>query len=567
MKGSTFRRCACRNPETGKQYGQSCPKFKQKRHGVWNLRQELPPREDGTRRIFRRGGYESATDAQEDLDKVRGLLAIPEKEDAEQRRAVADLLEQVAAEKLPIPSAEEIRRKLNGGIDLRSDVTLGDFLDAWVDSKKTRTTTTNGYRSHIRVHLKPRLGHIRVDRLTVGHVQAAFDGIKDDNEVITAENAARREQEARCRWSHPGRPPVAERARLAAERAKLAKMKPYRKITAAASRQRIRSTLRAALNAAIAQQLITFNAAEYVELDSGKRPKAVLWTDEHVARWQKTGEKPSAVMVWTPPQLGRFLDRAEGHRLYALFHLIAFRGLRRGEGVGQDWAYVNLDAAELTPAKEIVQDGWAPYESEPKTDDSAAAIHLDSVTVSVLRAHRARQNKERLEWGDAWTDTGKVFTQEDGSWLHPQTVSDVFQSIAESAGLPPINLRDLRHVAATLVHAAGGDLHTIKEVLRHSTIALTSDTYTSLLPDLDREIAEKAATLVPRARKRAVDGTAGLTAGSPATGKPSGAKVFKIEKKVLPQVSGTVAADLSGRPRGTRTHNQWIKSPLLCQLS
>ncbi len=58
----------------------------------------------------------------------------------------------------------------------------------------------------------------------------------------------------------------------------------------------------------------------------------------------------------------------------------------------------------------------------------------------------------------------------------------------------------LRHVAATLTHGAGGDLHTIKETLRHSTITLTSDTYTSLLPEVDRATAEAVTALVPRAR-------------------------------------------------------------------
>ncbi|WP_399429324.1 hypothetical protein [Streptomyces sp. WAC 06783] len=61
-------------------------------------------------------------------------------------------------------------------------------------------------------------------------------------------------------------------------------------------------------------------------------------------------------MVWTPAQVGTFLDAAEGDRLCAFFHLIAFRGLRRGEGVGQEWTDVDLEAGLLTPAKEVVVD-------------------------------------------------------------------------------------------------------------------------------------------------------------------------------------------------------------------
>jgi integrase len=113
------------------------------------------------------------------------------------------------------------------------------------------------------------------------------------------------------------------------------------------------------------------------------------------------------------------------------------------------------------------------------------------------------------KWGPAWKDTGKVFTREDGSWLHPETVSEAFRRICATTGLPPITFRDLRHVAATLTHGGGGDIHTVKEVLRHSTIALTSDTYTSLLPELDREVAEKAAKLVPRAQPTSGKATVG----------------------------------------------------------
>lgn len=206
-------------------------------------------------------------------------------------------------------------------------------------------------------------------------------------------------------------------------------------------------------------------------------------------------------------QFGVFLDAAEGGRLYAAFHLTGTRGLRRGEAVGQDWHEIDLDAGLITPAKEIVVDGWDPYESEPKTDGSANTIALDSMNIVVLRDHKARQEKERAKWGTAWQDTGKVFTKEDGSWLYPETVSETSRRILATTDLPPITLRDLRHVAATLTHGGGGDMHTVKETLRHSTITLTSDTYTytSLLPELDREIAEEAAKLIPRSPTAAAE--------------------------------------------------------------
>ncbi|MFF7155282.1 tyrosine-type recombinase/integrase [Streptomyces sp. NPDC008139] len=499
MKGSTHRRCYCRDADTGRPLGSNCPKLASRKHGSYSVRQELPPREDGTRRSFSRAGYDSLKAAQADLDHVRTLLGLADTDDPDSVERVAALLERLVEEKAPLPNVEEIRRRLRSGLDLRGGTTVGEWLDLWFASKKRRRTTLNGYASHVNVHLKPRIGRVRLDRLNVGHLVEMFDGIADTNEVIAAENEARRAQIARCKPSAPGRPVAAERARLAAERTKLAEMPPFRKMTGPATQQAIRRTLRAALNSAIAQQLITFDPASHLELASGRRPKPLLWTDERVRRWRQTGEVPGPVMVWTPQQFGVFLDAAQDDRLYALFHLVGFRGLRRGEAVGQDWSNVDLKAGLITPAKEIVVDGWDPYEAEPKTDGSANTIALDSLTIAALRAHRKRQKKDRKKWGTAWNDTGKVFTREDGSWLHPETVSETFRRIHATTGLPPITFRDLRHVAATLTHAGGGDIHTVKEVLRHSTIALTSDTYTSLLPELDREVAEKAANLVPRA--------------------------------------------------------------------
>ncbi|MBB5103245.1 integrase [Streptomyces spectabilis] len=477
------------------------------------MSQELPPDADGNRRRFQRTGYAELKDAQKDLDRIRAILDLPGDDEDGQRR-VGDLLAELQTTRGDIPEPAAVSRKLGVGVPLDGKTTVGEWLETWVASKKTKTTTTNGYRSHIRVHLKPGVGHYRLDRFNVGHAQEFFDAIDERNEVVAAENQARREQEARCKWGKNSRPPAAESARLAVEREKLAAMPPYREITGPATKQRIRSTLRTALNAAIKRQLITFNPASHVELASGKRPKAVLWTDRHVEHWRRTGEKPSPVMVWTPAQIGAFLDEAESSRLYALFHLIAFRGLRRGEGVGQDEANVDLDGQEITIAKEIVVDGWVPFEDEPKTDGSAGTIGLDSLNVAVIREHRVRKAAERAAWNEKaarersegkdtpdWAETGKEFVDVDGAWLHPEKVSDEFRRISERADLPPINLRDLRHCAATLIHAGGGDLHAIKETLRHSTIKLASDTYTSLLKEVDLEIAEKAAALVPRARR------------------------------------------------------------------
>ncbi|MFE4910357.1 hypothetical protein ACFRCX_02165 [Streptomyces sp. NPDC056652] len=108
----------------------------------------------------------------------------------------------------------------------------------------------------------------------------------------------------------------------------------------------------------------------------------------------------------------------------------------------------------------------------------------------MLHEHRARQAADKKKAGAGWANTGRVFTQEDGSWLRPSHVTDRFTELGEEIALPPVRsgpvrLHDLRHAAATLTHAGGGDLHCIKSTLGHSGIQITG--YVSESPAASRQ--------------------------------------------------------------------------------
>jgi integrase len=340
------------------------------------------------------------------------------------------------------------REQVSRGVVVNDRLTVGQYLAEWLATKSdVRRSTLRGYEQHITKYLEPGLGHLRLAELRVAHVAEALADVTSSD----------------------------------------------------ANRQRVRATLRTALNDAVRQGLIPTNPAALVKLPSGKRPRALVWTAERVERWKTTGEQPSPVMCWTPAQLGAFLDAAAGDRLYALFHLIAHRGLRRGEACGLGWADVDLDAGRVTVRRQLVQLGWEVYEDAPKSDAGDRTIALDAGTVAALRTHRRAQVAERLAWGPAWQDSGKVFTREDGTPLHPATVTERFHALAAAGKLPPVRLHDLRHGAASLMLAAGVPAKVVQETLGHSTIGLTLDTYTSVYTEVAAEAAEAAAALVPRA--------------------------------------------------------------------
>ncbi len=480
FKGTTFKRCTCTHPETKKQLGAQCPKLKRangmwsSHHGTWSFQAELPKRHDKTRRTRRRHGFASQTDAQSQLDKIAELVALGERRGDTALATIGDLIDNRLSNGEPLPTAEQVGKQLDqGNASLGCIPTVDEWLTSWIATrKKIREGTRISYRFHIENWLIPHLGHYRLDALTVEHISRMFDAMAERNDTITA---ARGSDDADVRQSMRGL-----------------------RVMGAATMQRYRATLRAALNAAIRAQKITFNPATYVELPSGRRPKALLWTPDRVERWQRTRQKPSRVMVWTPEQIGRFLDQAEGHPYYTLFHLIAYRGLRRGEACGLPWWNIDLPSRSITISTAIVQLGWKAEFGEPKSEASGRVIALDGASTVVLRRQKRHQNELRASAGTAWVEHELVCTERDGSPLHPAKLTDAFHSIADAAELPPVRLHDLRHGAATIMIAAGADLKVVQELLGHSTIAVTADTYAHVLPELARDTAEAAASIVPR---------------------------------------------------------------------
>ncbi|MER5647313.1 site-specific integrase [Streptosporangium sp. NPDC002524] len=506
MKGSTFKRCKCRG-EDGRELGAQCPELKRKNgswnpgHGTWYGKAELPAAPDGKRVDLRVGGFRTEAELTTFFEDALQLVSIPDTgpDGHDARMEIRSLILDARKNRGPMPQVDEIRRKYRAGQAFRPE-TFGEFWARWIARRRRigdlRKGTLLLYESHHRIHLHV-LDGVPMDRLRVGTVDEMFAGIDAKNAELLA-------------------------AKASADPAVRASVRGQR-VTGPATKQRIRATLRSALGDAQREGLVSDNVAKLVKLEAGKRPKGLVWTAERVAAWtaeyeraldqahEKAGRRrvdalqiwasvprPSKVMVWTPAQLGVFLDAVMNDRLYAQFHLIGFVGLRRGESCGLRWTDLDLDAGQAIVQKQLVQVGWDVEEGDLKTDSSEAPIALDRATVKVLRAHRAQQNAERLAWGEAWQETGRVFTREDGSQLHPAWVSDLFSRLAFDAGLPPIRLHDLRHGAATMGLSAGADMATIKAMLRHSSITITADTYTSIMPEVAREAAEAIAALVPR---------------------------------------------------------------------
>ncbi|WP_234004101.1 site-specific integrase [Nocardiopsis sp. SBT366] len=223
----------------------------------------------------------------------------------------------------------------------------------------------------------------------------------------------------------------------------------------------------------------------------------MVWTPGRVERWEKGGTVPGEVMVWTPEQTRTFLEHSRKYVwLYPLFHLIAVKGLRRGEAVGLPWAHTRLTDAEADIRTQVVQLSWTTLTSTPKSEAGQRTITLDADTVKVLRGWKKFQNQARLKAGPEWVDSGLVFTRQNGEGWWPSHVSDWFARVARAAGLPPITLHGLRHGAASMALAAGTDVKVVSVELGHSTAHFTQDTYQTVFPDVAKAAAEATAALL-----------------------------------------------------------------------
>ncbi|MFJ3229884.1 tyrosine-type recombinase/integrase [Streptomyces sp. NPDC086787] len=486
---SYYRQCACREPVIGddgtpvlnddgtqkrRKIGAACPKLAKTGHGTWYFYFELEAGEGNTRRRCRQGGFRTKDDAKD--------------------------------------KASEVYREVMKGTDVLSNATVGEDLEAWLKRKKSLArTTAHGYEEHIRNYLLPHLGHIKRRDLKLRHVEAMYDALERENaerllhharivELEEARDAARTVWIRAAGMGEERR--KTRRAYLDANAALREGRKGKRKITSAATMHRINATLRSFLGSGIKRGDYTTNWAAMVELPPIKRAKALVWTPERVEVWKLTGEKPSPVMVWTPEQTGSFLDFIADDRLCAMWHGFIFRGPRRGEMCALPWSEVNFAGSWFRISAQTVEIAYRTYNEAPK-QDSVRTVTLDVQTLQLWAAWRERQKQEREQWSGekAWVESNRVWTHENGEELHPDWISRRFNRLVELSGLPPIRLHDTRHLSATLALLGKADIKVVQERLGHSSRQITSDTYTSVLPQLLTAEAESTSSVVPRSKK------------------------------------------------------------------
>jgi integrase len=192
----------------------------------------------------------------------------------------------------------------------------------------------------------------------------------------------------------------------------------------------------------------------------------------------------------SPEQVRLLLDAAHGHPQEALFVLALSTGMRRGELLGLKWQDINLEKGVLQVRRSLTRmpTGQGYMETEPKTKTSRRSIVLTSFAIEALKEHRIRQLEMKQQASIIWEDHDYVFCTPTGKHLSPGNDALVqLKKLLKKAGLPDIRFHDLRHSTATLLLSKGVHPKVVQEILGHSEISMTMDTYSHVLPTMHKD--------------------------------------------------------------------------------
>ncbi len=334
--------------------------------------------------------------------------------------------------------------------------TVGEFLTGWLDRQEQhaelKPSTIRMYRRYIDNDIAPVLGHLQLTTLRKFQVSALVQQLQDQ-----------------------GR--------------------------GAVTIKRIHATLSSALGDALRQDLIEDNPAAQIKLPKTSRKR---------------------IEVWEPAQAGEFLDFIAdypnvdshgrlngkvGHRLAPLFEVAILTGMRRGELCGLRWEDVDLASRILTVRVQLVQVGKDVKEVTAKTEAGRdRRIALNDRAAGALIAWQIQQATEREQWADAYEDSGRVFTYEDGRQLRPGYPSKLFEGLVAKAGLPVMRFHDMRHLTASLAIKDGTDVSIVSKMLGHSNSAITRDLYGHMFDATAKAAAEGISSQLPARKPRKSSG-------------------------------------------------------------
>lgn len=322
--------------------------------------------------------------------------------------------------------------------------TIGEYLKNWLENHSKPNLAVSTYRCYgvaIYQHIIPAIGNIPLSKLQPLHIQDMYakdlaEG-RQDNKKTTGK-----------------------------------RLSP----TTVNMHHRI---LHKALKQAMKWQLISRNPADLV--DPPRKEK-------------------KEINILNEKQANMILKDIEGTYLYMPVFLAVYTGMREGEILGLTWKDVDFNRGVIRVRQILYQrTPGEPLFKQPKTAGSRRTIDISPIVVKTLKEHKKTQLKERMAFGEGYAGYDLVCCLQDGNPINPPTLSSAFRVRAARRGLF-VCFHGLRHTHASLMLKAEVPAKVVSERLGHSQIGITMDTYSTVMPGMQREAANKLEELLAENR-------------------------------------------------------------------
>lgn len=339
---------------------------------------------------------------------------------------------------------EEVRKKLNkvlNDIDnnkyiVNPNITFGAWLDEWLDvyvKPNVKLSTYGSYERHIRIHIKPEIGKIKLNNLTANTLQKFFNNKKTDGLSTSTVRS-------------------------------------------------IFKVLSCAYKQAYKNGLVQRNICELVILPKEQQQEMRVLTVEEQQALQETlkGERLGIgvlISLYTGMRIGEILG-------------LKFNDIDFKEKTITVRRTLNRLTVYDNPEKktDIVI-------SEPKTSNSKRIIPLQDFLIPLLKDHKKQIATERLRVCQLYNNDDFVICNDFGKCLEPRTYQDFFKKMLNKAGVETTHFHTLRHTFATRALENGFDVKVLASILGHANASTTLNKYAHALPDHKKQSMEKLSCL------------------------------------------------------------------------